>query len=484
MTETPLELGPGDHTRCIAAIEALTARVSDLERKLLAALAEISDLKARLGQNSRNSSRPSSTDGPGVEHPPKTPRSGRKPGGQPGHEAHLRKRVPRERVNKLVVLVPDECKGCGGPLESLDDFPDWHQLFELPEIAPHITEFELRAGWCSCCKRRTRAELPSDVPRSAFGPRLQVLVAILTGRFRMSKREVVSLLSEVFHIEMSEGSITACERASSDSVAGPVEEATAYVREQPVIYADETGWRERLEKAWLWVAVTANVTVFLIHRHRGTEAARALLGAFRGVLVSDRWCAYNDWWVARRQLCWAHLIRHFVAMSELSGTTAKIGAELLNEAERLFHWWHRLKAGCMTRSTFKRHVPRLRERVGELLRRGTTCGHEKTEGQCAEILKLFPAMWTFAYEAGVEPTNNTAEQAIRPGVLWRKGSFGTHSAEGSRFAARMMTVAATLKQQGRNLFDFLFACREAALHGRRPPSLLPQDQAVLTSASA
>lgn len=465
-------------------IAALEAENADLRAKLVVALAQIADLKARLGQSSRNSSRPPSSDSPAVERPPKAPPSGRKPGGQPGHEAHLRKRVPRGRVNKLVVVEPDECKGCGGPLEMLDDWPDWHQIFEILPIKPFITEFELRAGWCPCCKRKTKATLPSGVPRSAFGLRLQSMLATLTGRFRLSKREAVQVLSELFGVEMSEGSVTACEQATSETLAAPVAEATEYVRAQQVVHADETGWRERLEKAWLWVAVTAKVTVFLIHRHRGTEAARALLGGFCGFLVSDRWCAYNDWSIDRRQICWAHLIRHFVAMSELSGEPARIGKALLEEAQRLFHWWHRLKAKQLNRCTFQRYVPPLRDEVERLLERGTRCGHPKTEGRCAEILKLFPAMWTFVKHEGIEPTNNVAEQAIRPGVLWRKGSFGTHSEEGSRFAERMMTVAATLKQQGRNLVDFVVACREAALHGRPAPSLLPQPHAAVTPATA
>ena len=174
-------------------IAALEAENADLRKKLITALGEIADLKVRLGQNSQNSSRPPSSDAPSVEHPPKTRPSGRKPGGQPGHEAHMRKRVPRERVNEFIVVEPKKCAGCAGPLEPLDDCPDWHQLFEIPSIKPFITEFELRAGWCPCCERQTKATLPADVPRSAFGLRLQSMLATLTGRFRLSKREGVSI---------------------------------------------------------------------------------------------------------------------------------------------------------------------------------------------------------------------------------------------------------------------------------------------------
>ena len=92
----------------------------------------------------------------------------------------------------------------------------------------------------------------------------------------------------------------------------------------------------------------------------------------------------------------------------------------------------------------------MRRHVARLLKAGQTCGVAKTEGVCREVLKVYEALWTFVRVEGVEPTNNAAERAIRPGVLWRKGSFGTQSAQGSRFVEAMMTVVATLKQQHRN----------------------------------
>ena len=113
--------------------------------------------------------------------------------------------------------------------------------------------------------------------------------------------------------------------------------------------------------------------------------------------------------------------------------------------------------------------------VGELLRKGTTCSHPGTAGTCRDILKREEALWTFVDVPGVEPTNNLAERQIRPGVLWRKGSFGTQSAAGSRFVERIMTVVSTLKQQGRNVLDYLAEACEAANQGRPAPSLLPAE---------
>jgi transposase len=223
----------------------------------------------------------------------------------------------------------------------------------------------------------------------------------------------------------------------------------------------------------LWVAATATVTVFLVQARRGAVAAQLLLGAFVGILTSDRWTAYARWPLRDRQLCWAHLRRHFAAFAEAPGAAGRRGRALLAETDQLFTWWHRVRDGTLARSTFRTYMGPLRQRVEGLLFLGRRCGHAPTAATCREILALAPALWTFVRVPGVEPTNNAAERALRPGVLWRKGSFGSHSPAGSRFAERMLTVAATLKQQRRNVVDYVTLACTAALHGDPAPSLLP-----------
>jgi transposase len=139
----------------------------------------------------------------------------------------------------------------------------------------------------------------------------------------------------------------------------------------------------------------------------------------------------------------------------------------------MFHWWHRVRDGTLAHPTFARDLGPVRRDMARLLDAGQTCGVPKTEGSCREILKLRQGLWTFVRHEGVEPTNNAAERAIRPGVLWRKGSFGTQSPEGSRFVEAMMTVVATLKQQHHHVLDYVTAACEAAVCGEPAPSLLP-----------
>jgi transposase len=316
------------------------------------------------------------------------------------------------------------------------------------------------------------------------------MLAYLSGQAHLSKRQIEELLHDAFGVTMSLGSVVAAQQAVSEAVAVAVEEAKAYVERQPVAYADETGWKEgnaeatpgRRKKAWLWVAVTRCVTVFLIHASRGTVAARALLGRSAGYLVTDRWNAYNDWPVRKRQICWAHLIRDFVGFAERGKWSARIGAALLREAQKMFSLWHRVRDGTLTRSSFRVYLGPIRRRVERLLRRGTRCAEPKTEGMCAMILKLAPALWTFARIEGVEPTNNTAERTVRPAVLYRKGCFGTQSAAGSRFVERIFTVVATLRQQQRNVMDYLTLACVRAQAGKKAPSLLPRSARAAAAA--
>ena len=240
-------------------------------------------------------------------------------------------------------------------------------------------------------------------------------------------------------------------------------------------HLDETSWREGGKRAWLWVAVTSLVTVFLIRMARGGQVARELLGeGFSGILVTDRYSAYNWYPVRWRQLCGSHLLRDFEAIRGRGGASEEIGDTLLEQAHQMFTWWHRVREGTLARSTFRSYMTPLRREVERLLEAGSRCGVAKTEGTCREILKRREALWTFVQVEGVEPTNNTAERAIRPGVQWRKGSFGTQSKDGSRFVESMMTVVATLKQQKRNVLDYLTAAHEAALRGKPAPSLVPE----------
>jgi transposase len=451
-----------------AYLHALEARVEALE-------ATVRHLTERLRQDSRTSSRPPSSDPPqATAKRPRREPSGRRPGGQPGHEGQSRALVPADAVDVIRPVKPERCQRCQYPLHGQDPQPQRHQVTEIPPGQPLVTEYELHRLICPACGEATRAALPAGVPRGGFGPRLQAIAALCTGAYHLSKRTTQRVLEDLFGVEVGLGTIAHLEQATVQAGATPVAAARAYVHEQPVAYLDETGWREGRARAWLWTAVTAWVTVFVVRTSRGAKVAQALLGKrFWGILVTDRWSAYT-WYPTRwRQVCWAHLLRDIEAMSERGGRSAEIGEALRVEVRQMFHWWHRVRDGTLKFASFRVYMGPVRREVERLLVAGQTCGVAQTAGMCRKILTVREALWTFVRVVGVEPTNNAAERAIRPGVLWRKGSFGTHSAEGSRFAEAMMTIVATLKQQHRPVLAYMTAACEAALCGEPVPSLLP-----------
>jgi len=432
-----------------------------------------------LGQNSQNSSRPPSSDFP--EQKGKKPKKegkakGRKAGGQPGHKRHKRELKPVEEVDEVIAVKPESCKHCGARLEGEDKQPHRHQVTEIPPIAPIVTEYQLHTLSCGGCGGKTRAELPAGVPGRAFGPRLQSIVSMASGVYRMSRRQVEGMMSDFFKVEISLGSVKNLEEDTSEALSKPVEEAKGYVKEQKQANIDETSWKQGAKKGWLWVVVTKWVAVFVIRLSRGSKVAKELLGEdFKGVVNSDRYSAYNWLPVKLRQLCWAHLIRQFQAYVDYGGQSARTGKALLTETELIFAWWYKLREGEISRAEFQEIMKPIRGEIVRLLKKGAAGEHKKTAGSCAHILKFEPALWTFIENEGIEPTNNEAEREIRSGVIWRKTSFGTQSEAGSIFVERMLTVSSTLKRQNRNVLDYLTEACTARLHNRPAPSLLPQE---------
>jgi transposase len=330
-------------------ILALEARVAALE-------ATVQELLERLRQDSRTSSRPPSSDPPQRQRPRRQP-SGRRPGGQPGHPGQTRRLVPGDEVDVVVPLKPAQCARCQQPLTGDDPQPQRHQVLELPPRRPEVTEYQLHQLVCPCCGDTTRVAWPAGVPPRAYGPRVQAITALCTGAYRLSKRTTQQLLEDLFGVTMSLGTISTLEAATVDAVAAPVEEARAYVRQQASVAVDETGWRQGDQRAWLWVAVTTWVTVFLVRLSRGGEVAGELLGvAFEGILVTDRWSAYNWYRVRWRQLCWAHLLRDIEAMIVRGGRSQEIGEALRSHARQMFHWWHRVRDGTLKRSSFRSYM--------------------------------------------------------------------------------------------------------------------------------
>jgi transposase len=453
-------------------IAVLLQRVQQLERR-------VQELEGRLGQNASNSSVPPSANPPGAKPPVVKKPTGRASGGQPGHKGHRRQRLPQDRVNHVIALVPTHCERCHEALpqqpSANDPEPTWHQVAELPRVAAVVTEFQGHARACPCCGHVTREHIPAEITADAFGPRLGAVVSYLGGCQHVSQRGLEDVVEAVFGVPIALGTIDALQGQMAQALEQPHQEVAQEVRQAAAKNVDETGWKQAGKKRWLWAAVTATAALFVIHARRGVAGLRALLGeVIVGLVTSDRWSAYLAVPLERRQVCWAHLRRDFQGMVDRGGEGAAIGERLQEQARVLFGAWYKARDGTRSRAWLRRQVDgRVRAEVRALLEEGAGCGCAKTAGMCAEILKVEEALWTFARVEGVEPTNNAAERALRPAVVWRKKSFGCHSEEGCRFVERLLSVTQTLRLQGRPVLDYLVEALDAHRHGVPAPQLLP-----------
>ena len=465
-----------------ATIALLQAELEQREQQLAEAQARVAQLQAQLLRHFKVPPEPPAT----TPLPPqRAPRRRRKRGAQPGHPGHSRALVPIEQVSRVVECLPARCADCGQDLSGTDPEPVRHQVVEVPPVTPQVTEYRLHQRVCSACGARTREPLPAGVPCTAFGPRLTSMVAVLTGKYHLSKRGVEELLADFVGVSLSLGSVWKLEQTVSGALAAPVAEAMESVPAAKVVHQDETSWWQQNGKAWLWVAVTAVVTVFQIALSRGKSVCQQMLSKdFGGTLVSDRYGSYL--WVpdGQRQFCWAHLKRDFQELEQAGGYGARLGRDLGAQTRRLFRYWHRVRDQTLPWSQLKAKLQPVRREVRKLLEEGALWHTGKAQSLCKELLQHEPALWRFAEVAGVEPTNNAAERALRQAVLWRRGSFGTQSLEGSWFVQRILTIVATLRQQGRNVLEYLTAACQAQLDHLPAPSLLPTPASLAASSPA
>ena len=471
---------------------SIQALVLVLSERLRQQDERIQQLEERLNQTSKNSSKPPSSDGFGQSlGTVKKGRKRRTSGGSKPPPRQARKLRPSETCDAVKDRVPSVCADCGAPLSGYDHRPHRHQEIEIPPIKPMVIEYRLHQLSCDACGHLTRASLPSGVSPCGYGERLSAIVTLLSGPYRHSYRQVCELMEDLFAVSLSRGTVGRLRDEMSQALSAPVADAKAYVHAQSVLHTDETGFPQgnrdgsnpKQRKGWLWVLVTPLVSFFEVVLSRSQTTSKALIGeSYRGIVTSDRYSAYNWIDLGQRQVCWAHLKRDLTAMTERIGASHEIGEALLRRQRRLFRWWHQVRDGTLSREQFIRQVDHLRQGFKATLNEAADlpiAADEKsplakTVRTCRRLLKVEPALWTFVSTVGVDPTNNAAERALRPAVIWRKTSFGSQSQRGSQFVARLMTVTSSLKAQGRNILDFLTHACLAARTGQSPPALIPQ----------
>jgi transposase len=453
-------------------IEDLKAALQQQQQQSQRLQQQLTTALAKLGTNSSNSSLPPSSDRFHSKRrpPPAANQPRKKRGAQPGHPRQQRLLVPASQVCQTIPRKPTNCRRCGKPLTGNDPSPLRHQVAELPVVQPDVVEYQLHRLTCPCCHISTCGQLPPEV-KGQFGPRLEATLALLAGQYRLGLRPVVALAADLWGLTISTGMVSKLRQRTAAALGVPWAQLVVYVRKQNV-NIDETPWRESKKAVYLWAAVTPLVAVFRIAPRRTAETAQWLLGEdYAGVATCDRLKSY--WWIKRLQWCWAHLRRDFQAMIDRDNQGKAIGKRLLEQSNTLFHLWHQLRDGQLSRAGFQQAIKPVREAVRRTLERGKKCGCSKTAGTCKELLSHEEWLWTFVDVEGVEPTNNEAERTERHGVLLRKTSGGTDSAQGSRFVERVLSVVHTCRRQGKRVLDYLSACIESWRHDRDTPSLVP-----------
>jgi transposase len=430
-------------------------RTADLERQLAGRM-----------KDSTNSSKPPSSDGLAAARRarPARCRGRRKPGGQPGHPGRHRELVAPERVDKTIAVLPPNCGHCGQPLpqqiEQVSAVGDVHryQVCELPPMRADIIEYQCHKVACPHCGRSTRAELPAEVQVSLFGPRLAGLIAYLTVGLRIPRRGVEQLLETVLGIEISLGSTQKLVEETSEALVATCQELEQQLPKEPVLNSDETGWRSMGERRWLWALVAGSFVFFTVAASRSSKVLIHLLGTvFPGVLCSDRFGAYLKYHKGRAQFCWAHLKRDLLGILEFARTTdaERFSRNALALTARLFRLWHQFRGGGFDRAELiNRSIP-LQKRFFALCEQHLDSNDKEVRVLARALFQHCDRLFAFIEHPGVEPTNNSAERALRHAVIWRKGSFGNQSSQGEVATARLLTVARSCVIQRRNTLEFL-----------------------------
>lgn len=431
---------------------------------------------ASLEKNSQNSSKPPSTDGfkGGKDKDKKVNKGKRKAGGQPGHKGSNRDMLPLEEVDHIVDIYPEKCQSCNEALPQVGTGKVHRkQVTEIPPIEPEVTEYRCHSVECSC-GHITKADMPDEIAKSDFGPRLAAIIAYLTAVHHISRRGAVDVCSILLGVNICLGSVQTLLEEMSSALEPVDKELQSTLPNEPVINADETGWRDR----WLWVFVTSAFIYFRVGTSRGYTTLVDVLGAtYDGILCVDRWGAYTKYHKGLMQICWAHLKRDFqwvldVGLDNFSVDKIVFAKRMKKLMGRLMALWHKFKRGEISRDELKCKSKRLRSEIINHLKRYENSEDKVVRSLCRKLLKRQDHLFTFIFHEGVEPTNNVSERSLRGAVQWRKICFGNRSDEGAILTGRILTAAVTFRLQDRNPLEFLVRTIIALRTSTNAPSLL------------
>ena len=473
-------------------IEKLREQLGERDQQITEQQGQITELERQLAMRKRNSttsSKPPSSDGLAGKQRNRCSqrkKSKRKPGGQPGHTGHERPLV--ENPDRIEEVLPQECKHCAAALPQgpgalrTDGDMFRRQVVDLPAvILPVVTEYQYPKVVCPCCKKGTRAELRPEHTQGS-GHRLTATIAYLMAVRKMTRRDVWATLQDLFHVEISLGSVQKAWEETAEAVEAPCAELVEALPAEPAVNSDETGSRTNGEKRWVWALCTPLFVVYHIARSRGVAVLEQLLGeAFAGILCSDRCPTYLSYHQGLAQFCWAHLQRTLKGIGEGAATADAVhfARDMLSTIDGMFALWYRFRGEggsgerlLSRKELIEQSIP-LQKKICVLAKRYL----DSDDGEVRNLAQAFYEHWdklfTFLTHEGVEPTNNFAERILRLFVLIRKITYGNRSATGEIALARLLTVTQTCKLQQRPPLLYLLTAVYNHRRGIPVPSLLP-----------
>lgn len=428
----------------------------ELEKLLMKALeaiarlnAEVSKLKDQINRNSKNSSKPPSTDQKNnTSEKEKKPRASR--------AGKAREPFPPERIDKHIECGCDNCSHCGSEYIQWNGGAELFQQAELPEAKAIITQYELLKYTCMRCKKDSLAPLPKGVPDSAFDPRLMSLLATLTGVFHLAKREAIQLIKELYEVDISTGSVSNIEERVAEALDPIYQRIHSFVMDSKFCkHFDETSWRDKGKRHYVWLACCEQAAFYMINKRRSAEAFRKIFTVRLDDVsaVTDRYAVYSIFKV--HQYCLAHLVREFRSYAERDGPDQEIGKALENELKKACHIHKKYREGKITLKQRNQCLGHSKRRTKINLEDGIANGRDELSGLCDTLWDNFDKLWTFTKTFGMEPTNNLAERDLRKLVIWRRKSYGTRSERGKRFVERITTISQTLKRQSKSILSFI-----------------------------
>lgn len=454
--------------------EACVAFILDLAGWVVEHEDRLKRLEEQARQDSRTSSKPPSADPPKTRQQRRAEarekakelarREGerRKQGGQPGHRGAGREHKPSDQMDQIVDHYPAACGACGERFAAEQQRPGGrfgrHQVAELPPISVTFTEHRTHQLRCRCCRARTSPVLAEEIAGSPFGLRLQAALVMLTAAYRVSRRGITEIARDLFGVNLSTGAADAiCQRAS-EALAGPHLQLQDWVLDQPAVHVDETGWRTSGDGRALWGASTPDAVFLQIAEHCNRDVFNALIGTgYPGIVISDRWNGYNHLDPNQRQACWSHIQRDFRKHADGLGEQKTFGEQGVPLVKQVFAAWRGYQHDHHDRARLQAEIAPVQTELRQLLETASAkkARNRWHRGFANNLLKIWPALWTFTLIDGVEPTNNPAERALRAPVIHRKISLGTQSNNGERFAERALSAAGTCRLQHRSLFTYL-----------------------------